>query len=306
MRSTNLYSLLSLKSLSLKTSTMYNLKKRTKLLLTLLPISAIALVLLLSSITPLKKSPNITTNISHLHLHKHIQVAHSTCQGTLYPELCVSTLSSFPDLASKSLPQIISATVNHTVIEVKSSSANCNGIRKNLRNLDPLQKRALDDCLELFQDTLTELKTTISDLSSKKSTSKHYDDLRTLFSAAMTNQYTCLDGFANGKANVRDIIKYNLYNISQHVSNSLVILNKIPGVNTSKSEVTHEFGNMKSGFPSWVSRKDRRLLQSSVKVTNYNLVVAKDGTGNFTTIGEAVAAAPNSSLTRFVIHLAFE
>lgn len=119
----------------------------------------------------------------------------------------------------------------------------------------------------------------------------------------MTNQYTCLDGFANGKANVRDIIKYNLYNISQHVSNSLAILNKIPGVNTSKSEVTHEFGNMKSGFPSWVSRKDRRLLQSSVKVTNYNLVVAKDGTGNFTTIGEAVAAAPNSSTTRFVIYI---
>ncbi|GMY16965.1 pectinesterase 3-like [Fagus crenata] len=282
---------------------MYNLKKRTKPLLTLLPISAIALVLLLSSITPLKKSPNITTNISHLHLHKHIQVAHSTCQGTLYPELCVSTLSSFPDLASKSLQQIISATVNHTVIEVKSSSANCIGIRKNLRNSDPLQKRALDDCLELFENTIAELKTTISDLSSKKSTSKHYDDLRTLFSAAMTNQYTCLDGFANGKANVRDIIKYNLYNISQHVSNSLVILNKIPGVNTSKSEVTHEFGNMKSGFPSWVSRKDRRLLQSSVKVTNYNLVVAKDGTGNFTTIGEAVAAAPNSSTTRFVIYI---
>lgn len=119
----------------------------------------------------------------------------------------------------------------------------------------------------------------------------------------MTNQYTCLDGFANGKANVRDIIKYNLYNISQHVSNSLAILNKIPGVNTSKSEVTHEFGNMKSGFPSWVSRKDRRLLQSSVKVTNYNLVVAKDGTGNFTTIGDAVAAAPNSSTTRFVIYI---
>lgn len=119
----------------------------------------------------------------------------------------------------------------------------------------------------------------------------------------MTNQYTCLDGFANGKANVRDIIKYNLYNISQHVSNSLAILNKIPGVNTSKSEVTHEFGNMKSGFPSWVSGKDRRLLQSSVKVTNYNLVVAKDGTGNFTTIGDAVAAAPNSSTTRFVIYI---
>ena len=291
---------------------MYNLRERTRLLLTFLPISAIALVLLLYSTTPLKKSPkNSTTDmvdIPHLHIHnhKHIQVAHSTCQGTLYPELCVSTLSSFPDLATKSLPQIISATVNQTLSKVRVSSSNCSSIRKKLKNLDPLQKRALDDCLELFDDTMAQLKTTISDLSSKKLDSKHHNDLQSLLSAAMTNQYTCLDGFANSKADVREEIKGNLYNISQLVSNSLAILKKIPGFNTSKSQEFHEFGDMKNGFPSWVSRKDRKLLQTTVNKIKYDLLVAKDGTGNFTTIGEAVAAAPNSSTTRFVIHyLAF-
>ncbi|XP_030947045.1 pectinesterase-like [Quercus lobata] len=288
---------------------MYNLRERTKLLLTFLPISAIALVLLLYSTTPLKKSPkNGTTDmvdIPHLHIHnhKHIQVAHFTCQGTLYPELCVSTLSSFPDLATKSLPQIISVTVNHTLSKVRVSSSNCTSIRKKLKNLDPLQKRALDDCLELFDDTMAQLKTTISDLSSKKLASKHHNDLQTLLSAAMTNQYTCLDGFARSKADVREEIKNNLYNISQLMSNSLAILKKIPGFNTSKSQEFHEFGNMKNGFPSWVSRKDRKLLQTTVNSIKYDLRVAKDGTGNFTTIGEAVAAAPNSSTTRFVIYI---
>jgi pectinesterase len=290
-----------LPSLSLSTPTMYNLRKRSKLLFTLLPISAVVLILL-SSITHLKKSPK-TTDIPLIHFHKHIQVAHSTCQGTLYPDLCVSTLSSFPDLATKSVPQIISATVNHTVYEVKASASNCTGIRGKLRSLDPLQKRALDDCLELFDDTIAELQTTLSDLSPKKvAVSKNYHDLQTLLSAAMTNQYTCLDGFAYSNGNVRDIIKNSLYNISQHVSNSLVMLKKIPGVKTSmSSEVFPEYGSMRNGFPTWVSPKDRKLLQSSVNATKYDLVVAKDGTGNFTTIGEAVDVAPNSSTTRFVI-----
>jgi pectinesterase len=282
---------------------MFNLRKRCKLLLTFLPISAIVL-LLLSSITHLKKNPK-TTDIPRVHLHKHIQVAHSTCQGTLYPNLCVSTLSSIPDIGSKSLSQIISATVNHTVYEVKASSSNCTGIRGRLKKLDPLQKRALDDCVELFDDTIAQLKTILSDLSPKKLAlvSKHYHDCQTLLSAAMTNQYTCLDGFAYSKGNVREKIKNRLYKISQHVSNSLVMLKKIPGVlkTSMSSEVFPEYGSMKNGFPSWVSPKDRKLLQSSVNGTEYDLVVAKDGTGNFTTIGEAVAAAPNSSTTRFVI-----
>lgn len=37
--------------------------------------------------------------------------------------------------------------------------------------------------------------------------------------------------------------------------------------------------------------------------TKYDLVVAKDGSGNFTTIGDAVVAAPNMSKTRFVIYI---
>lgn len=122
----------------------------------------------------------------------------------------------------------------------------------------------------------------------------------------MTNLYTCLDGFAYSKGRVRDKIEKKLLQRSHHVSNSLAMLNKVPGVKkltTSESVVFPEYGNMKKGFPSWVSSKDRKLLQAKVKETKFDLLVAKDGTGNFTTIGEALAVAPNSSTTRFVIHI---
>ncbi|KAF5937334.1 hypothetical protein HYC85_024840 [Camellia sinensis] len=270
--------------------------------LTLPTISAIVF-LTLSSQTPLIKIPKPKPTITSL---IHTQIANTTCDGTLYPDLCVSTISTFPDLLLKSLPQIIAATVNHSVTEVRASESNCSGILRTIPELAPLDKQALDDCIELLDNTIAELKTVIADLSANKTTSKHFRDLQTLLSGAMTNQYTCLDGFAYSKGNVRPYIEDRLDKISHHVSNALAMLRKIPAANAAAhggGEVFPEYGKVRGGFPTWVSRKDRRLLQAAVNQTRYNLVVAKDGSGNFTTIGEAVAAAPNSSETRFVIYV---
>ncbi|KAH9730556.1 Pectinesterase [Citrus sinensis] len=256
-------------------------RRGTRLLLALLPSSAIFLLLFVLSavsVTTLKKNPK-TTDAPHLRVHKHFQVAHSACEGTLYPELCVSTLLSVPDLASKRVPELISVTINRTLSELRASSSNCSSIGQSYPNFNTLEKRAINDCLELFHDTIVELKSALNDLSPKKLPSKHYHDLQTLFSGAMTNQYTCLDGFAYSDGNVRDVIKSSLYNISRHVSNSLVMLKKIPGDNMSSK------------------------YEKSVNLTKFDLIVAKDGSGNFTTITEAVEAAPNKSNTRFVIYI---
>ncbi|XP_052170764.1 pectinesterase-like [Diospyros lotus] len=281
---------------------MYQQLRRRKHLVATLSISLLVL-LTLSSLKKIPRSKE-TTHL-HIHLRKNIQIAHSACDGTLYRDLCVSTLSTFPDLHSKSMPEIITASVNHTVAEVRASEINCALLRRNLTNLPPLDRRALDDCVELLDTSIAELKTAISDLSLGKSAIKHYHDLQTLLSAAMTNHYTCLDGFAYSKTNVRPHIEHRLQNISHHVSNALAMLRKLPGVSTSpaKSEVFPEYGAVEDGFPTWLRKRDRKLLQTSANETKYDLVVAKDGSGNYTTIGEALAAAPNSSKTRFVIYI---
>nr|XP_025636512.2 pectinesterase 3-like [Arachis hypogaea] len=270
-----------------------------------------ALILLATHLNYFIETPNFKSTTQqegkkHLHFQNHIQlVAHSKCKGTLYPDLCVSTLSTFPNLETRTMPQIISKVVNHTVHEVKSSSNNCTTIIKNLQNtLNTIEKRALDDCLKLFDDTIVELNTTILDLSknpSSSSSSSSNQDLQTLLSGAMTNLYTCLDGFSqskNGNA-VRGLIEEKVIEISHHVSNSLAMLKKVK-TSLKKEEVSAEYGTMKKGFPSWVSAKDRKLLEGgNVNETKIDVVVAKDGSGNFTTIGEAVAVAPNSTTTRF-------
>jgi pectin methylesterase-like acyl-CoA thioesterase len=54
-------------------------------------------------------------------------------------------------------------------------------------------------------------------------------------------------------------------------------------------------------FPEWVSPGDRRLLEET-NTTAY-VTVAKDGSGDYKTITEAVAAVPKKSETRFVIYV---
>jgi pectinesterase len=54
-------------------------------------------------------------------------------------------------------------------------------------------------------------------------------------------------------------------------------------------------------WPAWLSVADRHLLQSS-SVTP-NVVVAADGSGDYTTVSSAVEAAPNKSSSRYVIRI---
>ncbi|KAK7845206.1 pectinesterase 1, partial [Quercus suber] len=108
-----------------------------------------------------------------------------------------------------------------------------------------------------------------------------------------------------------------LFNLSLHIatknsteftSNSLAIVAKILGLLADFNLLIHRrllrFEESKGSdeFPTWVSHSDRRLLQE-FNVTAH-VTVAKDGSGDYTSISEAVEAVPKkSSETRFVIYV---
>lgn len=286
----------------------------SKLPLFLLPLFSLLLLLTLFS-RNLHLHPaflrNHTNAPRHIHVHKHVQLlaAESACEGTLYTDLCISTVGVLPELRRKTLQEVIAHTVNITMKEVRDSADNCSSLRRKLlKKLEPLELLALGDCLELFADTVDDLNKILSDLSSAAAPAKYYADLQTLLSGAMTNQYTCLDGFAYSKNNTRRFIEGRLRRISRHFSNSLAMAKKLKkkqekGRKLASSEQFPEYGRMRGGFPAWLSRTDRRLLQAPANQTRVDLTVAKDGSGNFSTVNEALRAAPNNSNTRFVIYI---
>ncbi|XP_074268399.1 pectinesterase-like [Silene latifolia] len=288
-----------------------NIPRKAKLLI--LPISILTIVFL-TLIPTFKHSQK--THI-HLHIHKNVEIATSHCDGTLYPDLCIQTLSKIPNLHKKSMAEVVCHTLNVTEDEVKTCETNVSGIEcANRSALSPLQKNGLKDCLELLDSTIDELKAVYSEMTSKCGPARHFTDMTTFLSAAMTNQYTCLEGFGVGSnRTIRKHFQPGLYRISHHVSNSLAMLKKVRGPRhcNSSSPYPSDDDDLaeanrvdQSGFPGWMKRRDRGLLQvsgSSANATKFDLVVAKDGSGNFTTIGDAVAAAPNKSDTRYVIYI---
>eukprot|EP01018_Ginkgo_biloba_P027993 Gb_06354 [translate_table: standard] len=254
------------------------------------------------------------------------KAVHHACSSTLYPELCVSTVSSHPALSSKAgHMEIVHISINVTIDAVIRNYAQAQSLDKP--TLDKRQLGAIKDCFQLLDDTLDELEESLSDLENLtlKSIPRHASDLLNLLSAAITNQYTCLDGFAYCKGNVRSQLQRGLLNVSHLVSNSLAMVKNISTEAASRSgnDLNHSmkkgrvlsnqtvsleefilhYGSVENGFPSWLSAGDRRLLQASGRSITPNVVVAKDGSGNYTTITEAVEAALNNSDTRYVIHV---
>lgn len=131
----------------------------------------------------------------------------------------------------------------------------------------------------------------------KKSPGKYKSDIQTWLSAALTFQQTCKDsveGHVPSNLYMGEVYKKMEF-LSELGSNPLALANRlINGHVVGKSPA----GRRLLGFPRWVSAGDRRLLQSTE--IRANAVVAKDGSGHYKTVSEAIAAASGG---RFVIYV---
>ncbi|KAF3322751.1 pectinesterase-like protein [Carex littledalei] len=228
------------------------------------------------------------------------------CDGTLYPELCASTLAT---LSKTNVPisDAICHVIKSTTSAVRNSRSNCSSYLTHLPQLDQRNKLALQDCLELLDQTLDELSSAFSGMNNVSRSADSISTVQTVLSGALTNQYTCLDGFAyapKAGARVRPYIKGRFFHVAHLISNSLAMVKKLPRKRRHLRETFEGYGRITRGYPQWVSGKDRHLLQVPSNATIMaDLVVAKDGSGNFTTVTDAINAAPNNSDTRFVIYV---
>jgi pectinesterase len=71
----------------------------------------------------------------------------------------------------------------------------------------------------------------------------------------------------------------------------------------SPSKENNDIFPLKEDFPSWLPSMDRKLLVALPKDINADVTVAKDGSGKYKTVKEAVASAPDNGKTRYVIYV---
>jgi pectinesterase len=174
--------------------------------------------------------------------------------------------------------------------------------------------RALEDCRFLANLNIEFL---LSSFQTVNATSKTLpalkaDDVQTLLSAILTNQETCLDGLqATSSAwSVRNGLSVPLSDDAKLYSVSLAFFTK-GWVPKMKKRITWQPKSKQLAFrhgrlPFKMSARNhaiyesvsrRKLLQAEnndVEVSDI-VTVRQDGQGNFTTINDAIAAAPNKT-----------
>lgn len=222
----------------------------------------------------------------------------TSCSQTPYPQVCNHFISNTSPLSAQGKTQFtfLDTALRVTVDQAEQAARFVSAMDLSL--FDERTKLAWADCLELYDDTVIQLNRSIRALNNPSGVI----DAQTWLSAALANQQTCQNGFID--FNSSSHLKYlpiMSSNVSKLLSNSLAALpsssSKLGG---SRHLLAHD-----DGFPTWISAADRRLLQSPGGAIQADIVVAKDGSGNYVTIMEAVAASAKlaSGSKRVVIYV---
>ncbi|KAJ6292267.1 hypothetical protein OIU78_024445 [Salix suchowensis] len=204
------------------------------------------------------------------HAHDQESCLAMVSQITSNSSIKVSQVSLLQILLGKSTPHI-----QNTIKKAKLVHSRINDAR---------EQAALGDCVELMEISKNRIEDTVASLETV--TFKSHADAHTWLSSVLTNHETCVDGL-NGPA--RSSMEPDLNDLILRARISLAML-----VVISPSKENNEIFPLKGDFPSWLTSKDRKLLVTLPKDINADVTVAKDGSGKYKTVKEAVASAPDN------------
>ncbi|KAH7388445.1 hypothetical protein KP509_16G076000 [Ceratopteris richardii] len=262
------------------------------------------------------------------------KVVETICKHTADADVCVRELGNYEFSSSATPLEIIIAAIQSAAKRVSESEGVANECRGE-SGLSKLEGECTEDCMELLvrvADLVKDASTRISSLrdSSDLTTfSSALMDVKAWLSSALSLQTACSDNFdvASGSIQIRiqsnqaylgEVIGYvlSLIDILAEVGNNVTtwqgnlppIYHFIRGPHHHQRRrllSTVPFFNMEDGFPYWVSAGERRLLQdsSSSIAASANSVVAKDGSGQFLSIMDALNNIPGNYSGRYIIYI---
>lgn len=233
------------------------------------------------------------------------------CDITRYPDFCKS---SFPQNKSTNLNDVGRLCIQKSLSKSRALLSSINGYLNNSqKKLSQTTVYVLQDCQFLISLNLDFLSDAAAAAATQRLNTLDYSqfqEMKTLLSATITNQDTCLDELysVDSSFSIANELSPFLNDARRLCSISLVILNNgwIPTEQSRMQRHLTEqmYADMKfistrknSPFRISSSRNGRKLLQigsMSINVTK-SVIVNPDGSGNYTTITDAIQAAPNNT-----------
>lgn len=229
------------------------------------------------------------------------------CQPTDYRETCEQSLSKAAGNTTDP-NKLVQAGFQVAIDALQQAIANSSALKEVAK--DPMAKQALDNCKELMNDAIDDLKISFKEVGDFdiSQLDEYLGNLKIWLSATVTYQQTCLDGFDNTTGPAGDKMKEILTLSSQLTSNGLAMVTSLSSI-LKDFDISALTGRRlltswnNSGFPSWLTQEKRRLLAQTPATIKPDIIVAQDGSGQYKTINEAVHMIPKKSNTTFVLYI---
>lgn len=282
----------------------------TKKKFAILGVASLVLVAMVVAVT-LGTQNSETDNYSHQEVSDSQKAIQTICAPTDYKETCIKSLES--EAGNTTDPkELIQAAFKVTTNYINAAAKNSTVLQELQK--DPRTKLALENCKELAQHAVEDLERSFA----KFQTFDFNDidelliDIKVWLSGALTYQQTCLDGFEGAEGDAGEKMRQSLQTSMELTSNGLAMINDISSVLTSLDlpAFTNRrllsddvLGHGMENLPSWIDAGRRRLLRARRRTVRPNLIVAKDGSGNFTTINEALQHVPKNGEKPFVLYI---
>ncbi|KAK7284627.1 hypothetical protein RJT34_19376 [Clitoria ternatea] len=239
--------------------------------------------------------------------------AETICDSTLDPPFCRNVLAN----RNGNIFDYGRISVRKSLSQSRKFLDTLNSLLRDKSSFSQPTIRAFEDCQFLAEQNFEYLSTTLNtvDKTSDVLPSSQAEDQHTILSAVLTNQQTCFESLQTTATDqrVKSNLSSSLSDDSKLHSVSLALFTKgwVPEKKIStifQNKGRHlDFSNGRLPLKMSKSVRDifdsarghgRKLLQTvddSVVVKDI-VVVDQDGSGNFTTINNAIAAAPNNTV----------
>ncbi|XP_071724962.1 pectinesterase-like isoform X2 [Rutidosis leptorrhynchoides] len=203
---------------------------------------------------------------------------------------CLDTVNDLAVSSNKTLSNdhvgLLQILLEKSILDIQKTVKVAKLVRSRINDQENM---AMADCVELLELSIDRIMYASEALAEKTAESRA--NAHSWLSSVLTNHFTCYDGLSEP---TRTLMQPWLDDLISKSRTSLAIL---VGASSGSS---NDLVKLVREFPSWVTSRDRKLLEGGIQA---NVVVAKDGSGKYKTVKEAVDAAPVNSKTRYVIYV---
>lgn len=247
----------------------------------------------------------------------------AACNTTLYPDTCTQTLSDYPGALTANPLQLVTIAVK-VALQKATEAYDLSLTLVEQSGLNALETMALEDCAELLENSIDHLNASIQELSGLdvRSLQSSLQEVEVVLSTASSEQTACSDNFDNITGSSTPSMLLKQESVNEVILNALCLVETLSTLGSDISSwksalpsIPDVFGHLRRRLLSATENDDndsgsladwsstaayRELLEAS---SAPDLIVAKDGSGTYTELKEALQNVPKSYAGRYVIYV---